>query len=283
MKKAKNDARKVFRQKGTCSQTFYYLLNREFGNLSNADERAVDPLAGGIVQRGYQCGMLWGTALAIGAEAYRRFPERDKAIAVAVKATWLAMQSFVTRTASPNCREITRCNFRNPVSIAGYMLSGRFRYCYKLAEEWSPEAIDSAREGLAGDQEMLPAEPVSCASLVIQKMGGSDEDMVKVAGLAGGMGLSGEGCGALGAAIWLRSKQFYLENPGRGTMFNPEARKTLQEFLNVTGSELLCRKICGRSFASLEEHSEFVRSGGCDEIIEALSKQKSSLSLKVLA
>ncbi len=29
------------------------------------------PLAGGIVGNGYQCGMIWGAALAAGAQAYR--------------------------------------------------------------------------------------------------------------------------------------------------------------------------------------------------------------------
>lgn len=36
------------------------------------EERAADPLAGGV-QYGYQCGMVWGAALAAGAQAYRLF------------------------------------------------------------------------------------------------------------------------------------------------------------------------------------------------------------------
>ena len=33
-------------------------------------------------------------------------------------------------------------------------------------------------------------------------MGGSEEEIAMVAGFAGGLGLSGNGCGALSAAIW---------------------------------------------------------------------------------
>ena len=33
------------------------------------EEKASMPLAGGIANMGYQCGMLWGAALAAGAEA----------------------------------------------------------------------------------------------------------------------------------------------------------------------------------------------------------------------
>lgn len=53
-------AKRTFIKKGTCSRTFFYLLDREFGYPLDDEEKAVDPLAGGILQQGYQCGMLWG-------------------------------------------------------------------------------------------------------------------------------------------------------------------------------------------------------------------------------
>ena len=34
------DAKKVFRKLGTCSRTFFYLLDREFGNSMVNEERA---------------------------------------------------------------------------------------------------------------------------------------------------------------------------------------------------------------------------------------------------
>ena len=48
-----------------------------------------------------------------------------------------------------------------------------------------------------------PPAPVSCAAVLAQKMGASDLHTVMAAGFAGGIGLSGGGCGALGAAIWI--------------------------------------------------------------------------------
>ena len=56
----KNDAKKTFKDLGTCSRTFEYILNREFGNDLEYEERAADPLAGGIMRKGHQCGMLLG-------------------------------------------------------------------------------------------------------------------------------------------------------------------------------------------------------------------------------
>jgi len=64
--------KRVFLKKGTCSRTFYYILNREFGYPMDEEERAIDPLAGGLLQQGYQCGMLWGASMAVGAESLRR-------------------------------------------------------------------------------------------------------------------------------------------------------------------------------------------------------------------
>ncbi len=47
-KTIKRDTKKVFRKLGTCSRTFFYILNREFGYLKETEEYAADPLAGGI-------------------------------------------------------------------------------------------------------------------------------------------------------------------------------------------------------------------------------------------
>ena len=105
------DAIKVFLKMGTCSRTFFYLLNREFGVHTQTQEHAADPLAGGILQKGYQCGMLWGASLAVGAEAYRRYNDTDRAIWIAIKATQNLMDSFKERTNTISCREITHCDF----------------------------------------------------------------------------------------------------------------------------------------------------------------------------
>ena len=61
-----NDAKDVFKACGTCSRTFAHLLNREFDYQDEAIEKAMNPMAGGIMNQGYQCGMLWGAALAVG-------------------------------------------------------------------------------------------------------------------------------------------------------------------------------------------------------------------------
>ena len=164
-------------------RTFFYILDREFGHPRDEEEKAIDPLAGGILQQGYQCGMLWGASMAVGAEALRKNDNPDQATGLAILATQQLKDSFVHRTKSIECEDITQCDFTNKKSFLKYMLSGKFVNCFKLAGKWAPEAL-------------------SCASEMVRKMGGSEEEMLMVAGFAGGLGLSGSGCGALGAAIW---------------------------------------------------------------------------------
>ena len=116
--------------------------------------------------------------------------------------------------------------------------------------------------------------PISCASEVAKKMGASDEEMVMVAGFAGGIGLSGKACGALGAAIWMNTLAWAREQPGKlsYTMINPKAEKTLAAFFDVTDYEFLCDKISGQSFKTIDEHTEFIKNGGCEKLIDTLAQ-----------
>jgi hypothetical protein len=264
----------VFRKKGTCSQALCFLLDREFGCLKENEERATDPLAGGIWRRGEQCGMLWGSVTAAGAEAFRRHAGRDRAIGAAMAASQRIVESFTKRAGSADCREITGCDWTSGWSIAKHMLTGRVFRCFALAEQWAPEAIRAAEEGLAGDMAGLPQRPLSCASEVARKMGASDEEMALVAGFAGGIGLSGKACGALGAAIWIKTLSWCREHPGKTPPFfaNQGVKSTLKAFDDAMGSAMLCQQITGRRFSSVAEHTEFIQDGGCDILIDLLAR-----------
>jgi C_GCAxxG_C_C family probable redox protein len=126
-KKAKLRAKRIFLTKGSCSNTFFYILNREFGHPKPNEERAIDPMAGGILQAGYQCGMLWGASMALGAEAYRRNnKDLSKATAVTIRATQHIMESFKNRTKCIDCEDFTKTDFKNKWSFAKYMFTGKF-------------------------------------------------------------------------------------------------------------------------------------------------------------
>ena len=265
------DAKKIFRKLGTCSRTFFHLLDREFGNFMTDEERAADPLAGGIMQKGYQCGMLWGASLAVGAEAYRTCKHESQAVIVAVEATKLLMSSFESHEQTTQCREITKCDFSNNMSFAKYLLSGRFLHCFQLAEDWAPDAVFEARLAL-DDKPYDFKHSVSCATELVKEIGASDKEAVMVAGFAGGLGLSGSGCGALSAALWMSALQWCRAHEKGSAIKDPHGKVILDSFMVHTQGEILCKDICKKTFDSLEAHSNYIAQGGCGNLIKQLSK-----------
>lgn len=264
------DAKKVFRKLGTCSRTFFHLLDREFENLMVDEERAADPLAGGIMKQGYQCGMLWGASLAVGAEAYKICSHPSQAILVAVEATRSLMNSFVDQEQTSQCREISGCDFTNNLSFAKYMLSGRFLHCFQMAEDWAPEAVSVARKALESKPHIFDFS-MSCATEVAKKMGASDEEAIMVAGFAGGLGLSGSGCGALSAALWMSALEWCRDHEKGSVTKDPHNQEILESFLQKTNGKIECKDICKRRFNSLDEHTTYMMKGGCSKLIEQLS------------
>ncbi|MEA3462769.1 MAG: C-GCAxxG-C-C family (seleno)protein, partial [Bacteroidota bacterium] len=269
--RVKLKAKRTFLKKGTCSRTFFYILDREFGHPLDEEEKAIDPLAGGILQQGYQCGMLWGASMALGAEAFRRKEDQTQVTALTILATQHVMKSFEGRTSSIECEDITQCDFTNKKSFLKYMLSGKFVGCFILAGKWAPEALEAAKEGLKLDQADLPQQSLSCASEVVRKMGASEEEASLVAGFAGGLGLSGSGCGALAAAVWMNALIHNRKQTGKSANYDPSTDLTLNAFYEETDYEMQCDKICGQRFETIEEHTEFLKNGGCKKLIEVLA------------
>jgi hypothetical protein len=271
---AKHDTKWVFFKKGTCSQTMFYILNREFGNPMEAEEAAADPLAGGILRQGYQCGFIWGATMAAGAEAHKRCNGCQQTTGLAMKASRDLAASFEERAKSLECHDITNTNWLQKGSVLKYMAKGKMVTCFRLADKWAPEAIQTAKTALDAESSEIPQHAVSCASEVVKKMGGNKKEQAIVAGLAGGIGLSGNGCGALAAAIWKSSLEWVKENPGKSGYNNPNANKVLEAFFSASDYEFECKKITGRQFKTIEEHSDFIKNGGCKQLLDALAVSK---------
>lgn len=268
------DTRKVFMTKGSCSQALCFLLNREFDHHMPEHEKAMDPFAGGLLLLGHQCGMLWGSAMAAGMQAARLYPDPGHAAAVAVTSSMELVKSYHCRTGSVNCRDVCGHDFTKKVDLFKFMLKFILhinRSCLDLADTWTPEAYQALSESLHRVPEFT-LQPVCCASITAKKMGASDEEALMVAGFAGGIGLSGNACGALGAAVWVRSMAYRKDYPGKTSYNNPYAKKTLKKFLEATGSKILCRDLCGHEFKSIDEHTRFINDGGCGRVMEILSE-----------
>jgi len=270
--KVKLRVKRTFLKQGTCSRTFFYILNREFGHPKESEERAIDPMAGGILQNGYQCGMLWGATMAIGAESFRRCDTLNNSIRKTIRATQHVMESFRNRAKSIECEDITTTDFKNKWSFAKYMFTGKFYKCFKLAEKWAPEAIKATHEGLDLEIAESTQTVISCASEVVKMMGGNEEEMSMVAGFAGGIGLSGNACGALAASIWKTILELVKTEQWKSGISDPYSEKVLKRFYETTNYKMECHEICGKRFESIEEHTEFIKTGGCKKLLEVLSQ-----------
>jgi hypothetical protein len=102
-------------------------------------------------------------------------------------------------------------------------------------------------------------------------MGVSDLQTVIAAGLAGGIGLSGDACGALGASIWIRMMEDVRTGVAKFDLENPQIMAVIERFLEASDYEFECAKIVGRKFEDVADHAAYVGTGGCSKIIDALA------------
>jgi C_GCAxxG_C_C family probable redox protein len=256
-----------------CSDTLFHVLNQAYGHSLPEEERAAAHLAGGIVQHGYQCGMVWGAALAAGAQSYRLFGRGAHAETKALLASQRLVDSFQKLNNNINCLEITELNQSSSTMqlITYFLIKGGTIGCFRMAAKYAPVAYHEINIALSEESTKAPSDPVSCSSVLAQKLGASDLHTVMAAGLAGGIGLSGGACGALGAAIWIHGMNSVKEGSKKIPFKAPILLNLIDRFLKCTDYEFECSKIVGRPFNSIEEHASHVCSGGCSKIIEALA------------
>ncbi len=231
------------------------------------------PLAGGIMQHGYQCGMIWGATLAAGAQAYRLFGPGPQAQTKAIIAAQRLVESFRALNNNINCLEITDIDLSSPAMqmIMHFLIKGGAIRCFGMAARYAPVAFDEINTAFSEEPIAAPSPPVSCAAMLAQKMGVSDMHTVMAAGFAGGIGLCGGACGALGAAIWIIGMNNAKEGTGKIDFKEPRAIEAIDKFMKCTDYEFECSAIVGRRFEDVGDHAGYLRGGGCSEIIEVLA------------
>ena len=233
------------------------------------------PFAGGIMQHGYQCGMIWGATLAAGAQAFRLLGPGPQAETRAIIAAQRLVESFRAGTNHVNCLEITDLDKSSTTwqQIVYFLVKGGSIGCFRMAARYAPEAFSEIKTALSEEHVEAPSPPVSCAAMLAEKMGVSDMHTVMAAGFAGGIGLSGGACGALGAAIWFIGMNSVEEEGGKAEFRSPKATDAIDRFLKCTDYEFECSEIVGRKFESIDDHARHLRDGGCSKIIEVLAAQ----------
>lgn len=248
------------------------VVDRSFDHPLKLEETASMALAGGVMGNGYQCGMLWGGALAAGAQAYRLYGAGAQAEAEALFASQRLVESFQKRARTVNCAEITELEWRKPSKgqVVKFIARGGPIGCFRLAGDYGQIAFDTINHALGEKHVDAPSRPVSCTAVLAQNMGVSDMHVVMAAGLAGGIGLCGGACGALGAAIWIQGIRA-LQQGGKPSFSFDATAEPMQTFLASSDYEFECAKIVGRKFENAADHANHVRAGGCAKVIDALA------------
>ena len=253
------------------------VVDDSFDHPLKLEEGAVMPLAGGVMGYGYQCGMLWGAALAAGAQAYRLFGPGPQAETEAVIAAQRLVEAFRARNKHINCSEIIEMNWKGSSGrqlasqVLKFFLKGGPIVCFSTSAYYARVAFREINLTLAEKRSEAPCSPASCAAMLAQKMGASDLHTVMAAGFGGGIGLSGSACGALGAAIWIIGMNSSKQGNGKSAYDNPLASAAIERYLESAEYEFECSKIVGRKFENVADHASYLRAGGCSKIIEALA------------
>jgi hypothetical protein len=221
--------------------------------------------------------MLWGAAFAAGAQAYRLYGPGPQAETEAILAAQKLVESFQARYKSINCFEITELKWGSSSQsgfgkqVLKFFIKGGPIRCFSMAARYARASFNEI-SAMPSDRHLeAPSQPVSCAAVLAQKMGVSEMHIVMAAGLAGGIGLSGGACGALGAAIWLIGMNHAKEEGGSIGFENPIASAAIDTFLKSADYEFECSKIVGRKFENIGDHAGHLRDGGCSKIIEVLA------------
>jgi hypothetical protein len=183
------------------------------------------------------------------------------------------VKTFRARTKDEiDCYEITELDMQNSKGFLKFLVKGGPIGCFRMAAGYAKEVRRGIDAAMAEEQPEAPSTPVSCASIVAQKMGASDMHTVMTAGFAGGIGLSGGACGALGTAIWLTAMNQPVEMDGfsySGTWVDD----LIQSYLESADYEFECAEVVGRKFEDIGDHANYICNGGCSKIIEALGSE----------
>ncbi len=250
------------------------VLNQAFDHPSELEEHASIPLAGGIMMNGYQCGMIWGATLAAGAQAYRLYGPGPQTESIAITTAQKLVKAFHDNSGEIDCFEITEIDKSSSTMkmIFVFLIKGKTIGCMRMSAKYARIAFEVINNTFPEELEKAPSTPVSCAAVLAEKMGASELQTIMAAGFAGGIGLCGGGCGALGAAIWIHGINKGKEPDSKIDFNDPEIAELIENFLKSSDYEFECSAIVGRKFENIEDHANFIREGGCSEIIETLAK-----------
>jgi hypothetical protein len=270
-----------------CSEASMTTQMCGFGFEEQVYEQAIHAFSGGFMHRGHACGLLTGVVLAAGFVAQQRFKDdKSKSGAILHTAVELARE-FPEYSGFLNCREITEKDLTKLGGRLSYYREGLGKMCGRLHLKWAPRAQELIEKSLMDYKPKSPC--ANCAVRTMQELGASTRletwEPTLMAGFAGGIGLSGNVCAALASGVYSMTTNYQIsrrkkkrDSQFRGSveeLTGKNYRGTLTNFwLKFTEhfGSVLCIDIIDRHFENVEDHASFVDQGGCENVINFVSK-----------
>jgi hypothetical protein len=271
------------------------MLNRAAGYESKEIEEASDPLCGGLLLDGdCACGVLWGAGLAAGVRARERLPDRNAARLAALLSAKACLNWYSAQGKPVDCGQIIGMKKWN---MPLYLLKGNLRVCLRQLSECALDFHNRIDETLQIVETSGEAQPLrNCASESFREtarvIGLEEEDGdVLVAGLAGGLGLSGNGCGALVGAVFAHMLKYFkdrdkpkhsmlrsnLQGLYIGDGWMEPAREVVRRFTNALDTKK-CAEITQTEFGSPEDLHRYLETGACNGLQRNLAESAELLA-----
>lgn len=268
------DAKLMQAETGICSRILFHIINQKFGNKMNVEENATLILTGGILKQDKLYNLMIGASLGAGAESFKETDNTNQSIFMSIRATQQLVKAFKKKQRITNRYYFTGIDFNRKNKKIKEQNTDYSSVYLNIANQWAPEAIDIVEKTLSNHSKTNARQLncYCCASRVIKEMGGNDTEAAIVAGLSGGIGMSGSICGAFSAALWFKALKWLKDNPTEITYPTPLANNVRNRFLSLTKNEVLCPSLCGKTFKTIKEHTNFISEGGCNKLINMLAQ-----------
>jgi hypothetical protein len=272
----------------SCAESTLILFDKASGIEQEDAEQAIDPLNGGVVlELDGGCGIFWGSVMAAGIRAAKRFEKEDDACSAALHASIELMREYISSGASTDCNRILDMDRWNSFS---YLSKGKMNVCIDIAEKWAPQFDDIIDKSFDGYKLKQGGKCVNCSVDVFKSVASeiglnSSSETPWVAGFAGGIGLQGSTCAAISSAVFALNLLYFrsrnksphsalrsmMQGMGIGVGWMKPSKRLVSVFKDKFHSKY-CRELTGKTFKDLYDFIDHIESGKCRNIISGVSQ-----------
>lgn len=272
----------------SCAESALILFDRAAGIDQDEAEQAIDLLNGGVLlELDGGCGLLWGSAMAAGIRASKRFEKEEDACAAAFAASIELLREYVASGGATDCNRILNMDRWNFLS---YLAKEKMNVCVGIAEKWFPRFNEIIEKSFEKYKPAKGQKWVNCAVDVFKSVASEigldlSGETPWVAGFAGGLGLQGSTCAAVSSAVFAVNLRHFrsrnksphsalrsmMQGMGVGAGWMKPSKRLLSAFREKYHTKSCCTLI-GKTFQGLDEYTDHVASGKCANIISGVSQ-----------